>query len=104
MESAAPFDIAISEDGGTTVVRVSGELDLATAPQLGDVFAAQGSGDLDVDLHGVTFLDSSGISVLVQAQKLLVARGATLRLCSLTESARRVLALAGLDEFFQLVD
>ena len=107
MEPAAPFAITVSEQAGTTVVTVSGELDLASTPELTAVFtqmAERDPGEVRVDMRGVTFLDSSGISALVQAHKRLAAQGSTLRLDGVGDAARRVLEVAGLADFFALSD
>jgi anti-sigma B factor antagonist len=107
MEPIVPFDIAVSDRAGTTVISLVGELDLATAPSLKAVLAEvaqQHPGDVQVDMRGVTFLDSSGISVLVQAHKQLESRGSALRLHGVSESPRRVLEVAGLSQFFRLTD
>jgi anti-sigma B factor antagonist len=58
------------------VVAVHGEVDLLTAPELAEcVAAAIATGPLDVvlDLTDMTFVDCSGISVFVSAQKELSA-------------------------------
>ncbi len=57
--------------GGVRVVSVSGEIDLATAPQVSSALSARDDGEtaLVLDLRDTTFLDSSGIRVLVQAHR-----------------------------------
>ncbi|MFB7279387.1 STAS domain-containing protein [Streptomyces hydrogenans] len=69
--------------GGWTVLRLRGELDLVTSPEIRrrvhDAVAA-GRHDLVVDLSGVRFCDSSGIGVLVAARRLLRSCGGRLRL------------------------
>jgi len=59
---------------GQAVVRVHGEIDLYTAPQLWETLDAAIAGtphELVIDLSDVTFLDSSGLAVLVRAHKRL---------------------------------
>lgn len=58
---------------------------------------ATDSDRIDVDMSGVTFLDSSGIGVLVAAQRLAASRGATLMLREPTAMVRMVLEIANLD-------
>ncbi|GGR40118.1 STAS domain-containing protein [Streptomyces roseolus] len=69
--------------GGWTVLRLRGELDLLTSPQIRrrvhDAVAA-GRHHLVVDLTGVRFCDSSGIGVLVATRRLLRSCGGRLRL------------------------
>lgn len=72
--TAAP-SLSITRAGpgsGWVRVRVVGEIDLATAPRLRlylrDVIAAAAAGtEIRVDLAGVTFIDASGVGVLVGA-------------------------------------
>jgi len=60
-----------------------------------------GSTGLVVDLARVQYLDSQALEALVAAvEKCLRAHG-TLRLCGADETVREVLALTGLDSFFQ---
>lgn len=103
MATGAPFEVEVSDEGDTVVITVSGELDLATAPELRAACsaAAQGSAEtVRIDLGGLTFLDSSGISVLVETQRDLEARGAALVLHHMSDRTRRVLDVAGLSGFF----
>jgi anti-anti-sigma factor len=62
---------AISQAGAVCTVAVSGEVDMAAREKLRDVLAAEvdrpGTDCVQVDLAEVSFLDSSGIAVLVIA-------------------------------------
>jgi anti-sigma B factor antagonist len=66
------LDACIATDGGegATVLRVAGQLDLATADDLADrlrdVLDAR-TGSIVLDLSGVDFIDTSGLSVLLGA-------------------------------------
>lgn len=61
--------------GGPGLIRVTlnGELDLATAPQLADALARvpEGAAIVILDLSELTFMDSSGLHVIVAAQARL---------------------------------
>ena len=72
------FGIDVEDDGVTVLVRPRGELDLATAPKLRAAIAAAmafASVTLIVDMTGVTFVDSSGITELLAAHALAHAAG-----------------------------
>lgn len=101
------FEVGVEEDGTTTVIRVAGELDLATSPALReacDTAIERKSETVRLDLSGVSFLDSTGISVLVQTHKQLDAQGGALVLYGLRDQIRRVLDVAGLGAFFRVAD
>lgn len=67
------FQVSVEEHAGVPVVRAAGEVDVSTAPmlreRLGDLPAT--SERVIVDLSDVTFLDSTGLGVLVAGQKRL---------------------------------
>lgn len=57
---------------------------------------------LVLDLGGVTFMDSSGIAVLLRAQRRMQALGGSLLVCHVPEQAKRVLDAAGLDRLITI--
>ncbi len=100
-----PFEIEETDEGTTRVVAVRGELDLHTAPRLrARLHDAIGAGhtDLVVDLPDLSFIDSTGISVLVDAMKQAGRHDGRLVLRAPTPWTRRVLEIAGLLELFGL--
>jgi anti-sigma B factor antagonist len=94
-----PFELHTSRAADVLVLRVSGELDLATAPQLAEAIdAATDTVDrVVVDLSSASFLDSSALNVLVHARRSLGERDIPLRVVSPTDrSVRRVLEITHL--------
>jgi anti-anti-sigma factor len=85
-------------------VRVRGELDVVSAPsmerQLIDALEETQPARLIVDMRDLTFLDSTGINVLVRTHQLLAAAGGQLLLQSPSDFACHVLTIAGLAEIF----
>jgi anti-anti-sigma factor len=87
-------------DHDTAVVAVSGELDLSTAPGLGEALAQvveRHPHALTVDLAGLAFIDSTGLTLLVRTSNRLREQDGTLSLASPTPPVRRVLEIVGLD-------
>jgi anti-sigma B factor antagonist len=82
------------------VVAVAGELDISTAPQLksalGDAVAS-GHTRIVVDLTSTSFLDSSGLGVLIGVVKRLRARDGVLAIVNTNASIAQTLELSGLD-------
>jgi anti-anti-sigma factor len=57
--------------------RLVGEVDMSNASVLGDLLrpALRAGGDLTLDMEGITFMDSTGIQVLLRAAKEVAGRG-----------------------------
>lgn len=82
-----------------SVVEVSGEIDVYTAPDMRDAIAGalRRMPQVVVDTSMVTFMDSTGINVLFEAYKKAVDAGGWLRLVAREGSVLKVLRLCGLD-------
>jgi anti-sigma B factor antagonist len=89
------IDISEIEDS-EVVVAVAGEVDMSTADLLGDALLELLDRDLTVDLTGVTFLDSSGLSVLVSIRNAALEAGHILRTYGEADNIRAVLEVSGL--------
>jgi anti-anti-sigma factor len=75
--------VEADERGDTAVVRARGEIDMLTVAQLRsalEAWLAAGVGTVVADLEGVTFVDCTGIGVLVQARRQARRRGVVLRI------------------------
>ncbi|MEY2524968.1 MAG: anti-sigma factor antagonist [Ilumatobacteraceae bacterium] len=79
-----------------------GEIDRLTVPtlQLPIVDAVAHDSDLVVDCSELTFIDSSGLNMLVKVQLQLQAHGHNLRIVNASPTTERVLLLSGLSDFF----
>jgi anti-sigma B factor antagonist len=85
-------------DGPDLVVRVGGELDLTNADRLKDALGRaqrDHKGAITLDLSGLDFLDSTGISILVQASQQSKTNGRRLRIRGATGQVKRVLEVTG---------
>lgn len=98
-----PLVITVEAEGSETVLRLTGELDPHTAPLLQEdidaVRSATGEATpatVVLELSGLTFIDSSGLRVVISAQKSLAADGGRLVLRGPSETARRLLEITGL--------
>ena len=93
----------VSRAGSTVSVAVCGELDLATAEALRRCLVPLVKADppparLVLDLSELAFLDASGVSALLTAQRALAARGGQLVLRSPSRLVRRVVKVLDLDQ------
>ncbi len=99
------LDITTSQGAARTVVHVAGEIDVYTVAVLRDRLDAvieRGDHHLVIDLTGVTFMDSTGLGVLVGRLKLIRGAGGSMRLVSSNERVLKVFAITGLDKVFEI--
>jgi len=105
MTTDAQFEATISEPG-VPVLLVRGEIDVASAPEfhasLSDLIG-QGPEIIIVDMSEVSFIDSTGLGVLVGAEKQMRDAGQALRLVVTQPQIIRLLELTGLDEVFTIL-
>ena len=88
------------------LVAVAGEVDMANATELREVVTGlvqrAGLSTLCVDLHGVTFIDSSGLSSLLALKAGADSTGLSFQLSNLTDTTRRVFEISGLVDYLNL--
>jgi anti-sigma B factor antagonist len=90
-------------EAGPVVLTVTGELDHHTAPQLTQALRnAPLAHDrpLVIDLSGLAYCDSTGITVLVTAYQRTEAAGTSFSLAGLSHDLHRVFQTVGLDQVF----
>ena len=103
-ESYRPFEVTVQRDHELATIMVSGELDLATVPQLSAAVAEHhDAGLLVLDLTAVTFIDSTGVRVLIQADRSCARSGSCLVVLAGDGPVRRLLDLCKLDGRLALV-
>jgi anti-sigma B factor antagonist len=101
---ADTFSATLTVNGDATVA-LAGELDMATAPQLEsalDPVVAQGPHEVVLDFTSLSFVDSSGVAVLVNTQHRLAEQGRTLSISGAGPNAMKVFEIAGLVDFLRV--
>lgn len=85
-----------------TTVFVAGEVDYGSASRLRSVLvelAHEGEGEVVVDLSAVTFIDSTALSVMVQAKQRFDSSGQRMSVTGTQPRVARVLELSGLTDY-----
>ena len=98
-----PLSVTVSE--GAAAVRLTGDVDLATVSSLRSrlhELVINGHVHLAVELDAVTFMDSSGLGVLVAAQREVRVFRGSLVLVAPSPPVRRLLSLTSLDKVFDV--
>lgn len=104
---AVDFELGEGRAGDWSVVAVTGDLDVLTAPRLRDRLSSlidDSRHKLLVDLTGCDFIDSSGLSALVTAYKRAGSAGGELRLVCPPGNVRRLIEVVALDQVFSISD
>ena len=92
---------------GRTVIAVSGEIDVYTAPRLRETLVGlvdAGNYRLIVDMEGVEFLDSTGLGVLVGGLKRVRAHDGGIDLVCTQGRILRIFRITGLSRVFNIYD
>ena len=103
------IDVRSATSAAGCTISISGEVDSSTAPGvrscLLEVLARPGTSSVEVDLRGVTFLDSAGLSALATAHRAAQAAGRELLVrCGTTRAVLRPLQITGLFNVFTVID
>jgi anti-sigma B factor antagonist len=101
----ASFHVEAITAGDCTALRIAGEIDVYTAPDLRQQvinLVDSGTRHIVADLRDVNFLDSTGLGVLVGSLKRLRLRHGSLRLVTSGGRVLRLLVITGLTNVFAL--
>ena len=95
------MQIATTPGSDRYLITVSGEVDLATSPELDIAIIAAidaGTASVVIDLSDVSFMDSSGLGVIVRALKRCREAENDLDLVITNERVLKVFGITGLDQ------
>ena len=99
------FEVDVRTEARATVVTVSGELDVASSRTLEQELAKlQQATTMIVDLRTLTFIDSTGLGVLLRTHQLCKQHGRRFALACGAGQVSRLLSLTGLGDELLVVD
>jgi anti-sigma B factor antagonist len=101
-----PFEIGVEERENYALVRLNGEIDLATVEAVETALLPLEARfpTVILDLRGVSFLDSTGLRAIVDADARARKRDIDLKIVRGPENVQKLLYLAGLDKILPLID
>ncbi|MFE2263147.1 STAS domain-containing protein [Streptomyces griseosporeus] len=102
-EPVGGLSVVATATDGIRVLTLAGEIDHETSDQLRRALDVAGTDGprIVLDMGRVTFMDSSGINVLIAAYQAVTAADGWLRLAAPTDSVARVLQLVGVDDLIE---
>ncbi len=101
------FDLRVVRDGRAVHIAPCGELDIATTPELEQALTdatADAAETIVLDLRELSFMDSTGLRALAQANSRADERGVALSIIRGARQIERVLEISGLGALLPLVD
>lgn len=101
------FEVSINEHAGTSsIVSVNGEVDLHTAPRVRyAIERASGnrdSGVVVVDMSGISFIDSTALSMFARSKDALEEQGLSLRFAAPSKAVERIFSVTGFGDYFEV--
>ena len=88
-----------------TIIPLEGEIDLHVSPRIAATLTAvvkEKPRNLIVDLAKVSYIDSSGLAILIEAMQSVEKYGGKFALASLQENVRPIFEIARLDQVFRI--
>lgn len=105
MMKDAPITYPKPDKDRPNVLPLEGEIDLHVSPNVAQTLRrmiARKPKQLIVDLTDVSYIDSSGLAVLIEAMQNVQAYGGHFGVVGLQESVRTIFEIARLDQVFQV--
>jgi anti-anti-sigma factor len=99
----SPFAVDVRTDGSRAVVAAAGELDIATVGAVRSAFdelRSAGWREIVADLRGLTFIDSQGLTLLVQLHHDAKANDWSFAIVDGAPAVRRLLEVTELTSYF----
>lgn len=100
--------VSLNNKGDKLIVHLMGELDHHSAEmvrnKIDDTIERQDLKKLILDFSGVSFMDSSGIGVVIGRYKKITGRKGSMCIVSVNESTKKVFELSGLFKILKLYD
>jgi anti-sigma B factor antagonist len=103
---AGELSVTVRRERGVVIAEVSGDIDISTVGGLRErlLELADTGGPLIVDLNGVSFIDSTGLGVLVATARRADAHGGSLHAVCSRPPTRKLLWMTGVDRRIPLTD
>jgi anti-sigma B factor antagonist len=101
------FDVTADDRGASVHLRLSGELDISTAPKVEDELARVEPNrpeTIVLDLSNLAFMDSTGLRLLIAADTRARQQGRRLVIVKGPEAVQRVFRITRLEERLDIVD
>jgi len=104
MVPSPEFEVVTRRAGDTFIVAPVGDIDMATAPRLGEALSSPSTERLVLDLREVVFMDSQGVRLIMEQQRRAERDGFVFEVVRGPASVQRLLEMTGLLGRLRLID
>jgi len=107
MPEEADMQINLEEKNGISILRITGDIDINTSPDMKKFFdegIGKDKSKVVIDLKDVGYVDSSGLATLVEILKSMRAYGGALKLSGLSSKVKGLFEITKLDKLFDIKD
>lgn len=101
------MQLNLDEKGGITVVRINGDIDINTSPEVKQTFerlVKDKTASVVINLDDVGYVDSSGLATLVEILKKLRSSGGKLKLSNLSAKVLGLFEITKLNKLFDIAN
>ena len=101
------MSVTIKQKNNIMTVQIKGEIDHHTVPSIRDMIddafvCAESVDELVIDFSEVTFMDSSGIGLVMGRYKLAVANGKKVKVINLSERDYKIMKMSGIEKLAEV--
>jgi anti-sigma B factor antagonist len=100
------LQIEVRQEADRVVVKLEGELDMANSPLLQESMQTDelaATKTVVLDLQGLTFLDSTGLRIILAAREQCWRRGQEFAVTPGSEQVQRLLSVTGVGEHLRTI-
>lgn len=102
--TATPFSVAVDESGPVVVLRLAGDVDRDAKDALEAAWGRSGSGSVVLDFTGASYINSTGIAVIVGILARGRAEGREVRACGLSDHYRQIFEITRIADFMAIFE
>lgn len=99
-----PFEVSIDRVAGTATLRMSGDLNRSAQEQLDRSYAEVGEGPVVLDFSDVSYINSTGIAVIVGVLAKARANGQAVRAFGLNDHYQQIFRITRIADFLAIFD
>lgn len=100
------MELLLDESNNGIILKLTGELNICRGEELKEILTRflASSGDLGVEMSGVTEIDACSLQMIIAAQRSLEKMGKALKFASISESLAKTARMAGVHNLFNSTD